>query len=672
MRFWSRFRSFAAVLAWPVLCWVAAAVAPKLLPPSVTPDRVTLQLQGESGQSYRLEASTNLISWFPVGSGIAQAGGLTLQHVRPTGQGAIYYRALLSRPVASFPTVVPVPDALRLVSSVVTPEQEVVLRLETAERVVYRLRMPTNSVLEPTLVTLTALKGATGIPTQAGLLAGVRIEPSGLVPLSPLFLEIDFPTNLPARQISSFACENSGANLHLVPDVVVANGATNRVRLFTTQFGSYGCSVFTLAELQALASTAPPVRVTAARMGQRALLEECYPNDERDAQNLEKKLEDLIRPRQQEAAAILGTERQSQLLGTTSEDEGQSALFQLLASDDSFFRQEIESHLPEALQKCAVAQTLVPWALSHDRQRQLLGDVSEGASSTSVTLMCQGAKRCREQALECCRTHGGDTRLIQQLLGLERQRQLSGFGEDPRCGAELTVDQIEKECAPEWYGTLNLRIRGDYKNVSTNGDWRTQRTMTSDLVVTATVLSAKVERNAANIFFPAYTNIVCVLGGRFVASDNVETLKEYWFDPCNGLPSERHRNVFTSSLSTNFNNISLEAVILAPGTGNLFISPSLTISGEAGNRGIRSLREDQQTRPSSIEEHTCVTTTTTSDSFEPDGGLYGFLIQAKEHEFTATPDLIRYTFHGPEPMQFDFEHEFDGVRDATLELHRVR
>lgn len=53
-------------------------------------------------------------------------------------------------------------------------------------------------------------------------------------------------------------------------------------------------------------------------------------------------------------------------------------------------------------------------------------------------LLCGGMRRCQEEAIECCRTKGGDTRLISFLLGIERQRQLLGIT-DGSCGGGLDL-----------------------------------------------------------------------------------------------------------------------------------------------------------------------------------------------------------------------------------------
>ena len=87
-------------------------------------------------------------------------------------------------------------------------------------------------------------------PARYGL-SQARLEPADRMPLSPFFLEIRFPTNIPGRQISSFAFDNSGSRLHLVPDVVVASGSTNRVRILVHQLRSYGCGAVSLDELRA-------------------------------------------------------------------------------------------------------------------------------------------------------------------------------------------------------------------------------------------------------------------------------------------------------------------------------------------------------------------------------------------------------------------------------------
>jgi hypothetical protein len=382
---------------------------------------------------------------------------------------------------------------------------------------------------------------------------------------------------------------------------------------------------------------------------------------------MQEELEDRIRPLQQEAAVTLGRERQAQLLGAT-EGEGAGALQRVMAGAADFYAREVEPRVAGATRSCAEASALVPWVLGHQRQVELLGGGGHPADAAAgVQLLCEGGRRCQEQALECCRTQGGDTRLIQTLLGLERQRQLLGAG--PECG-EISVEQTLQACAPDWFGTLTVHIQGRYLHLTTNGSWRIRRTREVDQVLTASVLGAKVRRNAASLFAPATTNITAVLGGDLVASDRQEKIEESG-SVCDGRPAELRRDVWSSSLTTNLTDIDLDAVLLAPGSGSLFVKPYVRVTGH-GVRDLRWVWVTEQSRRSEFDDESCVTETDTGGSYEEDAGGFDNSFIAQEGEFDYTADSIRYTYDGPEEMQFDFEHLFQGTKRIQLELRRVR
>ncbi|MCC6231175.1 MAG: hypothetical protein IT580_00925 [Verrucomicrobiales bacterium] len=665
-------RTLTVALALVLTSLTTWAAAPRMLPPLLAGGTATLRIQGDRGVSYRVEASSNLTTWVEVGAGVATEGTLSISHTAPTNTRWMYYRAAQTTSGgALFPHVVPTPSTNAQASAVVAPDRETMIRVVDRHQVIHTLSFPTGCVAVPTLVRLTALDAVSGLPNAAGLLAGTRLEPSGLVLTAPAFLQLDFPEQMDGARVSSFACDNTGDRLHLVPDVVVANLTTNRVRILVSQLRSHGSGLFTLPELQALAGTIPPPRAGGSRAGLHASLSECFPEEEADAREMNEDLEDKLRPLQQKAAAKLGEERQRQLLGVADDDAGSEALRQVMADSESFYRSEIQSLIPAALESCAAAKTLVPWALGFERQRQLLGG-SEGDAGAPLAnqLLCSGARRCQEQALECCRTKGGDTRLVQELLGLERQRQL--LGEGAECG-EISLSETLEECAPSWYGTLSITISGRYLNLATNGNWHIQRRSDSDFVLTAQVLSARVRAHEESIFNPAYTNLTMVLGGSLVASDHMEKVEENRELSCQGKPLDLRRDTWDSSVSTRLDDIELDAVIMAPGLSSLFVQPYLRVGDDDAVRDMRWFYEEIHTERGTFADEPCETTLVrTGGDYDADAGNYGFSIFAGPEEFSWTADSIHYSFQGPEPMQFDFEHLFNGVRQVTLDLRRVR
>jgi hypothetical protein len=647
------------------------AAAPRLEVPVVVNNTLTLRLFGDVGVAHRIEASTNLTSWITVAGGVLGDGPLIFQLGTSGTFPWNFFRGVKdSTGGATFPTVQPQVDTNATASVVLVPDRETTLQLPTASQAVLTLSFPAGSVSEPTLVTLTSLASTTGLPNQQGLLAGARLEPAGLVLLAPAFLQIDFPEPIDAQHISSFAFNNDGSDLHLVPDAVTSNITTHRVRILVQQLRSHGCGVFTLPELRSLAATRPPARSAPSRAGLHADMAGCYPEDEKEAKAMQEELEDSVRPRQQAAAAILGEERQKQLLGYSDESVGNTALIRVLQDSANFYETEIKGRLPQALESCAGVQTLTPWALGFERQRQLLGG-GESATEAPLSneLICQGSLRCQQQAVECCRTQGGDTRLVRTLLGIERQRALLGAGAE--CG-EISVEQVLKDCAPDWYGTLTIRVSGRYLNLRTNGNWHIRRTKQSDMVLTATVLSAKVRTHAASIFAPAYTNITCVLGGQQVSSDDMEKLEQNRESSCQGKPSQQRRDHWTSSGQGSLSDIELDAIIMNPNASSLFIKPYLRVTDGGVPIDMRWFYEESTTTRSQFSDEDCETTVRTGGSYDPEAGSARFQVSAGPEEFTWTADTLQYSFSGPESMRFDFEHLFEGTREVQLQLRRVK
>jgi hypothetical protein len=213
----------------------------------VANNAITVRLFGDVGVAHRIEASTNLTSWFTVAGGVLGDGPLTIQQPTSGTFPWTFFRGVQdSTGGATFPTVQPRVDTNATASVVLVPDRETTLQLPTASQAVLTLSFPAGSVSQPTLVTLTSLASTAGLPNEQGLLAGARLEPAGLVLLAPAFLQIDFPEPIDAQHISSFAFNNDGGDLHLVPDVVTSNITTQRVRILVQQLRSHGCGVFTL------------------------------------------------------------------------------------------------------------------------------------------------------------------------------------------------------------------------------------------------------------------------------------------------------------------------------------------------------------------------------------------------------------------------------------------
>lgn len=573
--------------AFPVLAVVisSAAATPRLDFPTVTGNRISLGLRGDAGQSYRIERSVDLKTWTTLISGVAVNGWLSATDTVEAGGGPRFYRGLVAGATQPFPTVSFGSSSRYQSSGLVTPEAGGAVFLGLPDGVQYGIEFSTNAVFDATMVTLTLVTNLTGLPTAAGAMTAVRLEPAGLVLAAPTFLSIEFPTNIPAAQISSFAFDNNGANLHLVPDVVV----TNRVRILVNQLRGYGSGVFTEAEVTELGATVPPA--ARSRPSRHATMEECYPEDEEAAKEMREELENKIRPLQQEIAEKLSLERQRQLLGVADEGEGVQAIGEAMSTGETFYQNEIVPKVSTATQRCATTRELLTWMLGWERQKQLLGTASDddpGATEISQT-MCAGFRKCQEQAIECCRTKGGDTRLIAFLLGLERQRQLLGI-EDGSCGQSMDVEGLIDDCAPKWWGTLKVTEEGSYStNRSSSSAIDTDREQWK-VLFEGTVAAVEETIFEQVLFVPAHTNLTFTVVGPLTGSYQRERYYKDLFDPCGGSQralarvrphdgGEALENHAIVNASTNLPvSFEVRATLLPPGTGALGINPRLNFA----------------------------------------------------------------------------------------------
>lgn len=505
----------------------ARAAAPRLETPVVANGTVALELAGEPGQTYRIEASSNLTAWSEVYIGVAVGGRLTAEDRAGGGSPWRFYRGVLATPANPYPAVQVTADTNRVATVLVTPDQGGLLQTEGPDRLVFTLSIPPTAVSESVPVRMTVLTNVVGVPAAGGFLSAVRLEPEGLVLATPCFLDVEYPDSLPVTQVSSYSFGNDGSQLHLVLDLV----ASNRVRILVNQLRSFGSGAFSLAELQALAATGPAPQ--SGRVALQASMEECYPDDEAAAAELHQELEEAIRPVQQKVAAILGEERQRQLLGI--EEPGNPAMTQVVDEGYRFYAEELKSRMAEASQRCATTRELLPWLLGYERQRELLGCVSDDEPMDPAVndLFCQGMKRCQEQALECCRTRGGDTRLVAFLLGLERQRQLLGI-EDGNCGQPGTTEDHIRDCAPDWYGELRIIEKGQFVTNIANPSVLRSVSETWMYELKATVNSVKVDAYPPILFIPGSTNMEFKLTGLAQGTHSLRDRSATPWDACAG------------------------------------------------------------------------------------------------------------------------------------------
>lgn len=445
-----------ALVAILLLGWHSTAPGAQFGSPGVTNGVVTLTLQGNSGVEYRLESSTNLSVWIQVATRVSTGQALVFQDP-VNASGSRFYRAVqVSSPPTgpSYAQVTPSANPNQVATAMVAPDIAAALRLQTVDGIDYSLVLPTNAVSEAVIVQMTALTNVVNSGGSEGFLAGVRIEPDDVVLASPAFLEITLPPgrSLPAQQIASYSFQSDGSLQHLVPDLV----QTNRVRILVNVLRSYATGAFTPAEFAALSTTTPPP-TGAARPVLQASLEECYPNEKADVKKLHQHLVDAARPHEQAIAKVLGEARQRALLGV---EEVSNPVWAATVQQEmaAFYAEELAPRVKAGPASCGEGGEITRWVLGLERQRQLLGaqDADGGMSADAMAYACKAMAKCASEALNCCQTHGPDTRVWISVLGMERQAQLLGMAEgDASCGSADRAAALDA-CLPDWVGTLTV------------------------------------------------------------------------------------------------------------------------------------------------------------------------------------------------------------------------
>src|SRR5688572_21747164 len=161
---------------------------------SVTNRAVELSLTGEVGVAYTIETSLNLTDWSVLSSGIATNGLLTVRHAAASNNSAIFYRGRGADDLLPPLTVGLKTDTNLSVSTLVSLDGgSAVLYGRDGTR--FTLSLPSNSVPDASIITMTRVTNITGLPFARGTLGAVRLEPANLAFWGAASLEIMFPSN---------------------------------------------------------------------------------------------------------------------------------------------------------------------------------------------------------------------------------------------------------------------------------------------------------------------------------------------------------------------------------------------------------------------------------------------------------------------------------------------
>jgi hypothetical protein len=429
-------RQFTSLCSLVLFFWIACAVGAADLRLSIVAldaeRRPTLLLSGLDSGQYALEASTNLVQWSSLVTSPGSTGELRYLHADAPSFRNIYYRGLkLSEPLAR---IVPQVDSNYLAVGVVTYQEGGSLSLTNDGGTRFTFTVAPSNVFQSVAISMRLVTNFAAFPYQNEMRTAVQFEPDGFVFHGAGLLEIQFPTNVPHLQLSSFAFDGGGGDFHLVPDRV----RTNSVRIPVTHFSVFGTAVW-----------GPTERTSAF-------------NAQADT---------ALSTFQNQAAKALGEERARMLLGGEETESGVPA--EVLKSSEDYYDRYLKSEFEAAGGDCSLFRSLVPRVLGHERQLQLLG--VEGAPSFLSSAAAQKAMcNCVNDLIFACEEASISAEsFLQGMLGIERQSQLLGLNTLENCGLgtiqEWISDALAKKlpCLTKWIGTVSYSESGTFSRERT-------------------------------------------------------------------------------------------------------------------------------------------------------------------------------------------------------------
>lgn len=433
----------------------ARALDFKLDPPRRLPNgAVDLSLRGTSGTNYTIDASVNLSSWFFLSSGSPTNGVLSLRHDLASNYTSLFYRGRIAADALPPVKVAPALDTNTALSGIVSLSGgSAVLFGATGTR--YTLLLPTNSMPDAKVFTMTEVTNFSALPFAAGTIGAVRIEPADLVLWGAASLEITFRTNIDRRRIASFSSRGDGSGFQLMFDRV----GTNRIIIPISRAGIYGSSVVTTQEIANMAGRtieAAPLAKAASGGITMASGGECQAAKKAAARAIEQQISQRMAVRAQAAAARLSTERQNQLAGAS--DDTSSALSDVVDDMCNFYETEISPHWPAGASNCALGKVLTQFTLGIARQRQLLGaDDDDSCATLSAIPFCLMFENCLNEIRECCAAGNRGSVKVAEVLSLQRQDALLGLD----CITQAEAQEVIDECSSNvWTGSFSLQVSG--------------------------------------------------------------------------------------------------------------------------------------------------------------------------------------------------------------------
>lgn len=430
--------NFRAVCAVWLAFWAGIAAitnvsaAPQLLSPTRdSAGAFSVSIGRLAGTNYTLEASINLQTWYVVTNGATTGGEVRVTDPAHVPARRIYYRAHDGPP--NFIQVVPQIDTNTVATLLVTPDFGGSCQLTNKDGVIFTFTVSSNQVAAPVPVQMQLIANYSSFPKHSGLNVAVAFSPDGFEFNGGGLLEIQFPTAVPVRTLTSYSMAGDGRGFHFVPDRLT----TNRVSIPVTHFSGLGVAGWAADE-------------------RAAVLDQSI-QSQRDATSMEIEIG-------------LRKIRDREDYDPEKDAADESAV--IAAALDDFYHTALEPFLADAAGDCSVFRTLVPSLAAWERQRELLGVAKEGETPAWANLYQDAFCNCVSEAFAKCDAGALDTQdTMTSLLGMERQSQLMGMDGISNCsesgGGDVlsTVSQIK--CTSAWNGYLNYSSTA-IRNYSTN------------------------------------------------------------------------------------------------------------------------------------------------------------------------------------------------------------
>jgi hypothetical protein len=451
------------------LGWVLAAQSARaadgarLMPPLIQTDRsVRLELTNAALADYIIQASTNLFSWFTAASGRASNGLLVVQHASAANYPALFYRGLAATPPRA---LAPVLDTNQSALTLVTTNGGRCL-LYAGDDTRIELIVPSMTLPDPTVITMTLVTNISGLPFGRGLLGAVDLEPAELRLWGAARLEITLPAGIDRRELLAYRFQTNGTRFAGMPSQIL----TNVIRIPVTELGCYGVSLASGPEAADFfnqpvtpATAFGPVNPRPAAL---LSVDDCQAQKKQVADAARKQIGDALDARGQVIASQLSALRRQQSLGYMADPS--DVVSQGLRGGCQVYTNLIAPRWAEAEQNCALGQVLAQSTLGMERQRQLLG-VSDDQACTSLEVLmdCALVQNCVQEVRDCCASVKGPSK-VATVLGLVRQDQLLGAG----CISDQLMQDALNECSSNaWVGTFTASEIG---RSTTNHDSTTE------------------------------------------------------------------------------------------------------------------------------------------------------------------------------------------------------